>query len=454
MSLIGVVLIARHGDREGYYQSPSSYEASDTRITPLGSVQTYRSGLGVRQRYLNDSAAFAGLTVEQVDFKADAAEGQVIVDSTNSFAQGLFPANAAGETITLANGTNVTSPLGGYVYVPIESVEPDEDVSLEGWTSCNAFTKWTSQVYASEPFKAVAEANADFLTTLKPLVGERNVSLANMYNVFDYMNVNYIHNAQFRQSVTDQQMEQARALADYHEQAVFSSPTKDGIGNIAGQTILPVILEAMEKIVSDMHPLVLQYIGVAYKPFVSLMNMTEVGIPGFVNYAAVTALELRNSSSGVTVSFNFRNASEAAPDGSDYTQYNMFGSSSPEVPYTTFRDNLAPYGINSLGEWCNKCGTTTARGCDVIDALNDTMNDFASPASTTGRQHVSPVVSGVIGAVVGIVAAMVFMFVGGALFKKKSRRGVGASQYRARSAETESAYEMDDTDGKAKHAEI
>lgn len=116
----------------------------------------------------------------------------------------------------------------------------------------------------------------------------------------------------------------------------------------------------------------------------------------------------------------------------------MFGSSSPEVPYTTFRDNLVPYGINSLGEWCNKCGTTTARGCDVIDALNDTMNDFASPASTTGRQHVSPVVSGVIGAVVGIVAAMVFMFVGGALFKKKSRPGVGASQYRARSAETES----------------
>jgi prostatic aicd phosphatase len=115
-------------------------------------------------------------------------------------------------------------------------------------------------------------------------VGERNVSLANMYNVFDYMNVNYIHNAQFRQSVTDQQMvrlllsplfapvvqaldpwqEQARALADYHEQAVFSSPTKDGIGNIAGQTILPVILEAMDKIVSTSDPLVLQYIGACF----------------------------------------------------------------------------------------------------------------------------------------------------------------------------------------------
>ena len=59
---------------------------------------------------------------------------------------------------------------------------------------------------ASEPFKAVAAANADFLTSLKPFVGERNVSLENMYNVFDYMNVNYIHDATFRASVTEQQM--------------------------------------------------------------------------------------------------------------------------------------------------------------------------------------------------------------------------------------------------------
>lgn len=59
---------------------------------------------------------------------------------------------------------------------------------------------------ASEPFKAIAADNADFLTSLKPLVGDRNVSLENMYNVFDYMNVNYIHNAAFRASVTEQQM--------------------------------------------------------------------------------------------------------------------------------------------------------------------------------------------------------------------------------------------------------
>lgn len=63
--------MSRLSSSKGRADFARSYEASDTRITPLGSVQTYRSGLGVRQRYLNDSAAFAGLTVEQVDFKAE-----------------------------------------------------------------------------------------------------------------------------------------------------------------------------------------------------------------------------------------------------------------------------------------------------------------------------------------------------------------------------------------------
>lgn len=34
------------------------------------------------------------------------------------------------------------------------------------------------------------------------------------------------------------------------------------------------------------------------------MNMTELGIDGFVNYAAVAALEVRNASGALTVSFN------------------------------------------------------------------------------------------------------------------------------------------------------
>jgi hypothetical protein len=114
----------------------------------------------------------------------------------------------------------------------------------------------------------------------------------------------------------------------------------------------------------------------------------------------------------------------------------MFGTTDPEIPYTTFLEKLSPYGINSLGEWCNKCQTTSARGCDVIDALNDTMNDFVSPARTVGRQRVSPLVAGVIGALVGIVAALVVMFLGGAALKRTYRKASAGG--RARSVEADS----------------
>lgn len=37
--MLGVVLIVRHGDRQGFYQSPTTYTATATQITPLGNVR-------------------------------------------------------------------------------------------------------------------------------------------------------------------------------------------------------------------------------------------------------------------------------------------------------------------------------------------------------------------------------------------------------------------------------
>jgi hypothetical protein len=49
-----------------------------------------------------------------VDVRADAGgEGSVILKSAMALLQGLFPANP-GDEITLANGTEVFGPLGGY----------------------------------------------------------------------------------------------------------------------------------------------------------------------------------------------------------------------------------------------------------------------------------------------------------------------------------------------------
>jgi hypothetical protein len=44
-------------------------------------------------------------------------EGTVVFDSAIATLQGLFPPTPKNE-MTLANGTTVTAPLGGYQYVP------------------------------------------------------------------------------------------------------------------------------------------------------------------------------------------------------------------------------------------------------------------------------------------------------------------------------------------------
>ncbi len=70
-----------------------------------------RGDSGAMRWHAHDNVAWDG---------SSSSEGQVITDSVYALMQGMFPANPAAATISLANGTNVTSPLGGYVYIPIQ----------------------------------------------------------------------------------------------------------------------------------------------------------------------------------------------------------------------------------------------------------------------------------------------------------------------------------------------
>lgn len=79
---------------------------------------------------------------------------------------------------------------------------------------------------------------------------------------------------------------------------MFTSAKLDGIGNIAGQTILGPILSSFDRIEDPTDGLRLAYIGAAYKPFLSLFNMTEVDNPNLVDYASVMVYEVSNSTAG------------------------------------------------------------------------------------------------------------------------------------------------------------
>jgi len=124
-------------------------------------------------------------------------------------------------------------------YVPIESVEPANDISMEGWTSCDAFTAANQATYASAAWTSRAAAAAPALASLQGLVGARNASLINAYNMFDYINVQYIHNASFLATCSPSQLGTARDLANFHEYDLFSG---GAIDQIAITTMVPWIL--------------------------------------------------------------------------------------------------------------------------------------------------------------------------------------------------------------------
>ncbi|KAG5725979.1 hypothetical protein E4T56_gene2354, partial [Termitomyces sp. T112] len=117
-----------------------------------------------------------------------------------SLIQGLIPANS-NFTTTLANGTTIEAPLNGYQYLPIESVEPTNDISLEGWTSCQTFDKSTSAFYNSTEFQEKAAEYKNFLDLLPQFLDGRSVNLQNMWNIYDFMNVNFIHNSAFAKAL-------------------------------------------------------------------------------------------------------------------------------------------------------------------------------------------------------------------------------------------------------------
>lgn len=83
------------------------------------------------------------------------------------------------------------SPLGGYQYVGVDALMPSDDISLEGWTDCATFTDETNLFYASDEFARMQTDSQAFLDAVKQdnLVGDRTVTLQNMWNIFDYMSV-------------------------------------------------------------------------------------------------------------------------------------------------------------------------------------------------------------------------------------------------------------------------
>ncbi|KAL4262408.1 Histidine phosphatase superfamily protein [Pleurotus pulmonarius] len=362
--ILGVVVLARNGDRTAYYQDPSSYSGSATETTALGEADSHQLGALLRSTYFSSSSPsfIKGISSEIVDnnevkvrVKAG-GEGTVVFDSAIALLQGLFPPNPNNK-IVLANETTVVAPLGGYQYVPVETVEPGNDRSLESWTDCPAFQQHVAEFHASDAFKAKAKEAAGFYASVKDFVFGRPTTLENSWNIFDFVNTQLTHNKTYAHRLPPTFVEQARGYANWHESGVFSDEQINGIGNIAGRTVLHAIISSLERIAFNGDPLQFLLIQTTYQPFISLLHQFEVikdhpELKAIPDYSSALAIELRRGpppESRDFIRLKFKNGTAGA-----WEVLHVFGHHA-DIPVTEFIYRAENAAITSNKEWRQVC---------------------------------------------------------------------------------------------------
>ena len=116
------------------------------------------------------------------------------------------------------------------------------------------------------------------------------------WQIYDYVEVQFVHNATFAAALPPTFLQQARDLANWHEYYVFSSPNPKSINTgayiasticlrcvgtlprvpVAAQTLVPSITGYINQIVNSSDPLKFAYTAASYKPFISLFNVTGI----------------------------------------------------------------------------------------------------------------------------------------------------------------------------------
>ncbi|GAA5830842.1 hypothetical protein JCM3766R1_003447 [Sporobolomyces carnicolor] len=448
---VGVVVIARHGDRS------DQYTASDTEITPLGENECFQLGAMLRDLYSESNSstrAIVGLSStkldpSQINATADAGgEGSTIYDSAVALWQGFYPPNLAVSNETIANGSVVASPLAGYQYVQVDTVVPQDDVDFEPWTNCNAWTNRTNDFYASAAYKDKEAEQAGFFSQLKEsqIVGNRTVSLKNAFNFYDYMNVQNIHNASFAAELaTLPQGTLARAadVASWLQYNLFTDSKPDGLGNLAGRAVFPRITNSLEAFTRSDNRVKVAHYHMSYKPFLSIFNMTQLASatnPVFsnptsiVDYASVAVFELRpndDEDGSYDVRFGFKNGSSTE---TDVTYYPLFGTDSVDMDLATFTNKILPSTVANNSAWCDLCGNDGSVAACKTWSIAKEYQQLADKYKRLGEPNLSNAGAGGIGAGVTIFVALLVLAlmraVGLVAFgKKRSSKSTSNDRY-------------------------
>lgn len=187
-NVLGVYIYSRHGDRTPKALAPAN-------LTVLGQSQVYASGQYYRSRYIASNATLRinGVNsdiVKQSQIAVSAPDDAVLQNSALGFLQGLYPpVGDAVATQTLRDGTNVSAPVNGYQYIPVDTLQAGsggEDNSwLQSASGCDAATISSNNYFSSKEYLNLLNSTQSFYDSLLPVInGTFNASQDTFKNAY------------------------------------------------------------------------------------------------------------------------------------------------------------------------------------------------------------------------------------------------------------------------------
>jgi len=359
----------------------------------------------------------------------------------------MFPPSNTATLQTLANGTTESTPLDGYQYVTLNAL-PSTDpgiIQIAGDQTCPTYTAASQAYYNSTTFLGLKTQLQPFYNKFEPLLSgyftTSQIGFQSAYNIFDYINVGYVHNATIYNDVAWEDLYQLRTLADQQSFDLnynASSPN----ASIGGMAIAGNVLSRLNQTVSqsDSTLKVTYFVG-AYSPqmaFWGLMGLqnASVNFTGLPDYASASVFELRRpaGSTGfddLSVRFGFRNGTNAT---SVVNYFPMFNYNSTDMPWTDFMTSMSAIGISSDASWCNICNSSlvfcTGSGKASTSSTSPASGSMPqSSSSSTSSSGLSNAAAGGIGAgvtigVIAIIEGLIALW----YFSSRKKTGRGSAE--------------------------
>ncbi|KAL7950637.1 histidine phosphatase superfamily [Trichoderma barbatum] len=441
--VLGVYIFHRHGDRTSKSWNPVS-------LTPLGAQQVASSADFYRKRYITSDADLrvASISADQAvlsQLAVTAPVDNVLQNSANVFVQGLYPPSQSAGSQKLANGTTVEAPLGGYQYIPVNTVatsassaNSEQNAWLQGSSGCRDAVVSSNSYFLTPEYLSTLDETRDLYQSLLPVINttfnSTTATFKNGYSVWDYINVATIHNASISSDklLTKSTLSDLYHLASTHEWNLAYN-SSEPVRAIAGSVLAGQIMTALQAIVDGKSVPRFNVQFGAYGAFMAFFGLAQLpaasdDFHGVCDYASSMAIEVvapsatQVSPDDLTVRFLWSNGT-AGEHG--LKAYPLFGQKETTLSWNDFKTGMGKFAIADTPDWCRVCGNT-----DGSCAAN-TTDSSTTATNTPNKSNISLPVAGVIGALVtlGVILGLeaLVMLLGGLRLVKKSTLARGAA---------------------------